>query len=834
MSFGNEQESVPAAQRAPGPGRPRRFPWLLPPPDSLSVSKRRALMLLAVSGGMELSTRGAFALGLISATARDAFALSALAVLALSAFYVFNTVRSIGAVRVTITLGIVCLVLFQIGDILDEFPIFDDNPLLGKEQPLHRFVEQSLVIAGGLLMAAGFCFALIDGEAAARRLSLERQWLHENIAERRRAETALKESRDRLEDEVTARTAELADRNAHLQVELAERRWAESRLALRLRYEEGLAGCSQALLAGADPAAGLRQALQHLLQAAEATRVYVIENYETEDEGLCMRLTNETWDPRLAPDCRPTPGLAAPYQPAYSRWEKELGEGRAIVGAVDALPPGERAMLERFNVGSVLLLPLNWDGKWRGFIGLDDNDPGRRWSPEELRMLRTAAEMVNACKEREAAENALRSAHDDLEQRVTARTQDLLAANERLQREIADRRRAESEKRDLESRLRQAQKMQAIGTLAGGIAHDFNNILSSIIGYTEMALLKLPEEAAQRRYLDEVLSAGHRAKELVRQILVFSRQSEHQRTSVALHEIASEAAGLVEAACQENITIERRIDPESGAVLSDPVLLHQVCMNLYMNALHAMRPKGGRLEIAVEACTLDDALRTPHSELQPGAYVRLSVTDTGHGMSPEILDRIYEPFFTTKPVGEGTGMGLAIVHGIVTGQGGGILVESAPGKGTAFHLYLPRFAQRAESADRPRRTRLNGDERLLVVDDEGQLASLWREMLTGYGYRVTAFTRSLDALAAFESDPAAYDLALLDQTMPQLSGSELAAKMLAQRPEMPILLATGFSDAITAEDAHRMGIREFILKPIIARDLAAAIRRALDNGAPPA
>jgi C4-dicarboxylate-specific signal transduction histidine kinase/ActR/RegA family two-component response regulator len=811
--------------------RPRT--WVNRPCFDVSASKKRIALLLVASGLLESTGRLMFHADLITSTTRDMLGLSGLGLLLVSAFYVFTLVHSIQTVWRVLVCGLAVLVLFQISDVIDEFAIFDDVPLLGREQPLHQFLEHSLVVLGGLLIAAGFSFALLEGEVARRRLDIEREWLQENIVERRRAELALKESRDQLEEEVSARTAELAERNAQLQRELAVRQAAEDRLAGRLRYEEGLAACSQTLLAEASTDEALRKALAHLLKASEAARVYLFENEEVPEEGLCMHLTHETWDTVKCPECRvsATPMRLA-YARGYLRWLTELNAGRAIVGAMSSFPEEEQPALIQFNVASVVLLPIHWGGKWRGFIGLDDIDAKREWRPEEVRMLRTAAEMIGAYRERQEAEIALRNTYDSLERRVDERTADLMRTNEHLKREVIDRKKAESDKLRLESRLRQAQKMQAIGTLAGGIAHDFNNILSSIIGYTEMAITKMPPGTPIGRYLDEVYNAGNRAKELVRQILVFSRQSEQQRQPVLISEVAQEVITLLEAACPENIRLESEISEDAGMVLSDHVQLHQVLMNLCTNAQHAMKGLGGTLTIGVSHHQILEEVRTLHVTLPPGEYVRMSVSDTGHGMTPDVLDRIYEPFFTTKSVGEGTGMGLAIVHGIVTGQGGGIIAESELGKGTTFAVYLPHFDGAAPVVLKRADKRLLGHEHIMVVDDEGQIVSLWSELLRDFGYRVTAFTRSLDALDAFTRDPDRYDLVLLDQTMPQMTGAELAVRILEKRPGLPIILATGFSESINADDAREIGIHKFILKPIIARELAAAIREALDQTRP--
>jgi len=411
---------------------------------------------------------------------------------------------------------------------------------------------------------------------------------------------------------------------------------------------------------------------------------------------------------------------------------------------------------------------------------------------------------------------------------VDERTADLQHANERLQEEIAERGRAEAANRELEVQLRQAQKMQAIGTLAGGIAHDFNNILASILGYAELGIQKSDPESRLNRYLEEVLKAGNRAKELVRQILLFSRQAEEERVPVQLQLIAREVLELVKTSCPPHITIESDIVRSDDAVLADPIQMHQVILNLCTNALHAMGKETGRLHLAVGPVRLRNALQTPTGYLRPGEYIRVGVTDTGHGIDGSTLERIFEPFFTTKNVGEGTGMGLAIVHGIVTRLSGVVAVKSSPGQGSLFEVYLPAYQHEETETASAESGPHEGSERILVVDDEPQLVSLWSEMLGQLGYEVTAFCDSEEALQSYKTQPEAFDLVLLDQTMPNMTGLELAENILQIRPELPIIMATGFSEAATAERSQELGIAEFVYKPILGNDLGQAIRRALD------
>ncbi len=803
-------------------GRLRKQPY------SKAVAVRTVLLLLIAAGALEFGARLLLGLGWISAALGDVIGFFSLACLWVALLYVFQRVHTLPLVRVTVIASMSCAVIFQISDLLDEIPALQDYPLLAKEAPAHKIIEQSIVGLGGLILVAGFCFALLENEEVLRELNTERKRLFENIAERRRAKRALKEAHRALEAKVQERTAALATLNEQLRVELSERKRAEATLAGRLRIEEGLAACSHALLASAEPEEALNSALHQLLTISGASRVYIFENRDDPALGLCMEMTHQVWDPAQADACGPGTRVREPYRNGFERWYIELSQGRPIAGPTDSLPEKEQARLAPYHILALLALPIGWEGHWRGFLGFDDVHVAHGWSHEEVRMLQTAAEMVSACRERQRAEESLRQAYDSLERRVAERTADLTRTNQQLQQEIVERHRAEEEKARLESQLIQGQKMQAIGTLAGGIAHDFNNILSSILGYSELGIRKLDPESPFQRNFREILKAGNRAKELVRQILIFSRQSEQERTPVHLHLMAKEAIAFMRASTPANIEIRQAIDSNSGAVLADPGQMHQVILNLCTNAQHAMRRTGGVLRVSVEPVALGEPLHTAHGHLEPGDYVTLTVSDTGHGMDASTLERIFEPFFTTKGVGEGTGMGLAILHGIVIGLNGAVSVESELGKGATFRVYLPRH--RGPEPERPiaMLESLRGSERILVVDDEPQLVNLWIEILGQLGYQVSPYSDSLAALKSFREDPNRFDLVLLDQTMPNMTGAQLAKIMLETRPKLPIILATGFSETISPEEAKAMGIRDFVYKPILGNDLGRAVRRALD------
>ena len=394
--------------------------------------------------------------------------------------------------------------------------------------------------------------------------------------------------------------------------------------------------------------------------------------------------------------------------------------------------------------------------------------------------------------------------------------------------DITERKQMEEERKKLEDQLQQAYKMEAIGTLAGGIAHDFNNILTPIIVQSELALMDIDEKNPIRFNLQEVMKAGLRAKDLVKQILTFSRQSEQQPIPLRITPIIKEAIKLLRASLPTTIEIQLNLEKDEDTVIADPTQIHQVLMNLCTNAAHAMRDKGGNLNVSLNKVELDSEYTSRYTELEPGPYTKLAVSDSGHGISPEVIDRIFDPFFTTKDRSEGTGMGLAVVHGIIKGYGGEITVESEPGKGATFNVFIPRV--KTVAADEPEiTTELPvGNERVLVIDDEQGMVETLCRMLDRLGYQTTKRASSVEALELFKAGPDRFDLVITDQTMPNITGMELAKTFMDIRPDMPIILCTGFSEKVNEDSAKAMGISAFILKPIVMRDIAHTIRQVLD------
>ncbi len=397
-----------------------------------------------------------------------------------------------------------------------------------------------------------------------------------------------------------------------------------------------------------------------------------------------------------------------------------------------------------------------------------------------------------------------------------------------IMRDITERKRSESEKEKLEGQLRQASKMEAIGGLAGGIAHDFNNLLGSMIGNAELALDRVGQDDKLNQNIQRVLKAGHRASGLVKQILTFSRMEDSSGRPIEMYKVVDEALALVTASLPAMIEIRTDMSRAVGRVLGDESEVHQIIMNLCTNAYHAIGDDGGLITVGLQTVDVDEALITDQPALRRATYVKLSVSDTGCGMDAATAERIFEPFFTTKPVGKGTGMGLSVIHGIIVNRGGATMVNTAPGEGTTIDVYLPRFEGIAqpdkEECGEAEEIEKEGSERILLVDDEEQLVVTTQEILEHLGYQVTACSDSLRALKEFEANPDRFDVVITDQAMPNLCGVDLAQAMMKIRPDLPVIIATGFSEKVTPETAQELGLRGYISKPFMKSDLSRALR----------
>ncbi|RPI75024.1 MAG: response regulator, partial [Desulfobacteraceae bacterium] len=449
-------------------------------------------------------------------------------------------------------------------------------------------------------------------------------------------------------------------------------------------------------------------------------------------------------------------------------------------------------------------VPLMKDEQVIGIINIQSFRP-YAWNEEDLQLFFTIVDQISA---------------------VIAKAR----LYESVQQELNERKKAEEAKKDLEIRLRQAQKMEAIGTLAGGIAHDFNNVLYPIIGYAEMGMDMAPEGSEINKNLNEILVAAERARDLVNQILTFSRQQEIKPRSLEIQSLLKEALKLIRAVIPSNISMIQNIDEHCGPILADPSQIHQIIMNLCTNAYYAMRQQGGVLEISLAEVQLDPEKIEKSFQGEPGLYLCLTVCDTGNGMDPGIIERIFDPYFTTKPPGEGTGMGLAMVHGIVKNYGGEITVNSKPGQGSVFKVYLPCVHEKIiETEIQEKKTRAGQGERVFFIDDEDQVIRMVKQMLERLGYTPIVQKDSVEALEAFRKNPDDYDLVITDQTMPKITGVELSKELLKIRADIPIILCTGYSEIVNEEQAQAAGIRKFIMKPIAKKALAQIIRETLDE-----
>jgi CheY-like chemotaxis protein len=424
----------------------------------------------------------------------------------------------------------------------------------------------------------------------------------------------------------------------------------------------------------------------------------------------------------------------------------------------------------------------------------------------------------------------LKSYNQTLVQKLEQKVAQLEAANQALENEILERKRAEEEKSQLENQLIQSQKMEAVGTLAGGIAHDFNNILMAITGIVDIVFIKIRAGQSVEKHLQQVHHACDRAKELVQQILTFSRQSNLDRQPVQIKTIAKEALKMLRSSLPSTIEIQQNLKSDSS-ILANSTQIYQVLMNLCTNAAQSLKESNGVVAVTLRDIDIKDNHIISGQRLTPGSYLMLQVRDSGVGISAGQLKRIFEPYYSTKEQGEGTGLGLSVVHGIVEDSGGKIMVQSTPGKGSIFSIYFPVLENVAAAVkpavDKPE----SGCEHILLVDDEPAIIENGTEWLEHLGYRVTAFNDSQEALTAYISQPMIFDLAITDMAMPGLTGDLFARELLQIRSDFPVILCTGFSDKITQEKVDQLGIKALLIKPYLLNELSKLIRKILDNGA---
>ncbi len=424
------------------------------------------------------------------------------------------------------------------------------------------------------------------------------------------------------------------------------------------------------------------------------------------------------------------------------------------------------------------------------------------------------------------SDKELKDMHDELEQSVKERTIDLQEANRKLANELQERKKVEKEREEVSRQLRQSQKMEAIGTLAGGIAHDFNNILSAIIGFSELSLVETGENAKLKSMLEKILHASDRAKDLVRQILTFSHQTEFEKKPLKLNLVVVEVLNLLRASLPSFIEIKKDLN-SNAFILADQTQIHQVIMNLCTNAWHAMKENGGTLTVGLKEIHLTKENLSPNTDLPPGQYIELMIKDTGSGIRPEIIERIFDPYFTTKDPDKGTGLGLSVVHGIITSCKGSIKVSSQIREGSTFTIYLPIFDAPVLSKSTPETLHFGNNEKILFVDDEPFQTELGEELLQHMGYQVTTSNDSIHALQLFLENKDDFDLVITDSIMPKMTGSVLAEKILDVKPDMPVILCSGYSELIDSDSFSQTGITQYLMKPISMNDLSTAVKQAL-------
>ncbi|MFC1838078.1 PocR ligand-binding domain-containing protein [Thermodesulfobacteriota bacterium] len=396
-------------------------------------------------------------------------------------------------------------------------------------------------------------------------------------------------------------------------------------------------------------------------------------------------------------------------------------------------------------------------------------------------------------------------------------------------RDISEQKHAEEVKKNLEAQLSQAQKMEGIGTLAGGIAHDFNNILSPILMHSELIMEDLPSDDPLKHDIKEIYKAGERARDLVQQILTFAQKRLKEKIVLKSSHIVKEAIKFLRSTLPTTVEMKFDNKAEHDTVLADPTQINQIIMNLCTNASHAMREKGGILEIILDNEVITASKAKRMLNINPGEYLKITVKDNGTGIDADIKNKIFEPYFTTKGVGEGTGFGLATVHSIVQSYGGDIIVESEVGKGSTFDVYIPLEKTEAQDLKEDRTESPIGTESILFVDDEESIVNIMKKSLKRFGYKVTGRTSSVEALEAFRNNPDKFDLVITDMTMPNMTGEDLAKELMTIKTGTPVILCTGFSEKIDEEKAKEIGISSFVMKPIIANEIAITIRELLDH-----
>jgi ABC-type amino acid transport substrate-binding protein/signal transduction histidine kinase/ActR/RegA family two-component response regulator len=624
--------------------------------------------------------------------------------------------------------------------------------------------------------------------------------------------------------------AAVAAWNVMLKKEIRKRRVIQKDLTYRLDFETLLLEMSSLFinLKSEQIYEQISQALKRIAAFVNAQSGFV---YSTPDHGKTFISYQGWYSDQLKDKMDIFMKLDAATMPW---WVRRLNKIEVIaVSSVQQLPEQaavEKEMLLSAGINAIVSIPMCMGGELTGFLGVTCIQNDRRWSSDEISLLQAMGQIFTNALQRKQAEEALQRSHDELELRVAERTTDLAQANVSLQQEIAERRRMEVEKQKLAGQLVHAQKMEAIGTMAGGIAHDFNNILMPIIGYAEMTKLASAPESEERKNQEHIINAGNRAKELIRQILTFSRQTDHDPQPVDLKSLVKETLKLMRSSLPLAVEIRESIDPKVGDIMGNPTQIHQLLMNLCTNARHAMRERSGVLTVSVDEVRYPGGTELEGRPLEPGRYIRLRVGDTGEGVPERIKSRILEPYFSTKPPEKGTGLGLSVVHGIVKKHGGHLTFSSEVNQGTTFQILFPKqlTAPPVERIE-PQPTAQGGTEKIWVLDDDGVISEMVQNMLQTLGYDARAFTRSDQLIGEFKKKGDRVDLVVTDMTMPNLTGVELARQLIDLRADIPIILCSGFNETIDAAGAKAVGVREYLMKPVDMKELANVVRKVLDE-----
>lgn len=593
--------------------------------------------------------------------------------------------------------------------------------------------------------------------------------------------------------------------------DITDRKHAEHSLQKSMERLDIISSTASGLLLSSEPQRIVEALCRRVMEHLECD---IFLNFLVDDEMNCLRLNAYAGiPPEKAREI-----YFLDYGVAIC--ECTARDGCRIVAENIPTTPDDRTDLVRsFGITAYACHPLFSQGRVIGALSFGTRSR-LTFAEDELALMKTVSDQVANAIERSCLLRAAEKRGKELEISVQERTAELAQAYERLETEV-------TERAKVEGQLRHSQKMEAIGTLAGGIAHDFNNILAAIIGFAEMVEEDLPGESPSVRHVQKILSAAFRGRDLVKQILVFSRNAEHGRQPVSVSSVIGETVQLLRASLPSTIEIVLDMTATSDTIIAAPVEIQQILMNLAANAALSMRETGGILHIS-----LTDIAFVPDSvvlevDVLTQDYLQLVVADTGSGMSPDAMKRIFEPFFTTRAVGEGTGMGLPVVYGIVKSLHGGISAESEPGVGSTFRVFLPKVTTDVQSRILRHEERAKGAGQILFIDDEELLVEWGQALLERMGYDVTALTDSAEALDVFMAAPSQFDLVITDQTMPGITGLNLAQEFLKIRPDIPVILCTGHSDTVSPERAKKMGIKEFLMKPIGRKGLAEAIDRAM-------